>query len=476
MIIGKELEDALLMPLSGTRWKAYPQYKDSHIGWLEEIPNHWEVKKLRYLSVDSLTNGLFKKKEHFGTGTKIINVVDIYQENLQINLKNVDLVEITQSEFDTYEVLSGDIFFVRSSLKLEGVGASACAVKISEPVVFECHLVRLRPDPKQIIPLYLTSYLNSVLVHQRLIALAQTTTMTTISQYGLASLKTLIPPIPEQIAIASFIDRETAKIDALIIKKEQLIRLLQEKRAALISQAVTRGLDPDVQMKDSGIEWLGEIPAHWEIKKVKYSCVVFGGGTPSKENREYWIGDIPWVSPKDMKADTISDTEEHITEEAVHNSATRIIPPGAVLVVVRSGILKHSIPIAVNAVPAAINQDMKAIVPKVFLSSRYLADLISGYQKALLVQWRKQGATVESIELELLVNTTIPIPPLSEQQAIIRLLDKEVTKLDKLISTIHEGIKKLQEYRTAMISAAVTGKIDVRDEQTNWHEVEAVSD
>jgi type I restriction enzyme, S subunit len=169
--------------------------------------------------------------------------------------------------------------------------------------------------------------------------------------------------------------------------------------------------------KDSDVEWLVKIPAHWEVKRLKFVVSFYGDGTPSKDNLNYWNGDIPWVSPKDMKTESIVDTEDHITEEAVADSTTRVIQPGAVLIVVPSGILKHSIPVAINTRPAALNQDMKALVPKQFLEASYLKYLIAGHQGALLVQWRKEGATVESIEHELLVNTSCPIPLLSSLDA-----------------------------------------------------------
>ena len=165
-----------------------------------------------------------------------------------------------------------------------------------------------------------------------------------------------------------------------------------------------------------------------------------------------------------MKSEIINDSEDHITKKAIENSSTRLVQPGAVLVVVRSGILRHSIPSAINSRPIALNQDMKAIVPNPFLTPEYLASVIRGHQDALLVEWRKEGATVESIEYELLVNTICPIPPLSEQHTIVARLKDETAKIETLISRIREGIEKLKEYSSALVSAAVTGKIDVRGE------------
>lgn len=217
--------------------------KDSGVEWLGEIPAHWEVKRLKYLAQGGLVNGLFKKKEQFGSGTKLVNVVNLYQNNFVVDFESLERVEAEQHELKAFEVLPGDIFFVRSSLKLEGVGASACIVEVPELTVFECHLVRVRPDQKWVMSKYLINYLGSALTRQRLVALAETTTMTTIAQPKLASLAVLVSPKFEQQAIASFLDHETDKIDALIAKIRTGIEQLKEYRTALISSAVTGKID-----------------------------------------------------------------------------------------------------------------------------------------------------------------------------------------------------------------------------------------
>src|SRR5206468_1630397 len=152
------------------------------------------------------------KKDQFGSGTKLVNVADLYRGNFLIDFDSLDRVETEQDEYETFKVSSGDIFFVRSSLKLEGVGSSASIIEVPEPTVFECHVVRINPSSKLVISKYLINYLNSPLVRQRLVALAETTTMTTIAQPGLASLEIIVPPTSEQNITAIYLDRETAKI------------------------------------------------------------------------------------------------------------------------------------------------------------------------------------------------------------------------------------------------------------------------
>lgn len=274
--------------------------------------------------------------------------------------------------------------------------------------------------------------------------------------------KQAFPTLKEQRAIASFLDRETAKLDQLIEKKRRLIELLQEYRQAIITQAVTKGLDPNVPMKVSGIPWLGEVPVHWEIRQLKYLATFQGGGTPSKDDLAFWDGDIPWVSPKDMKQEVIVETEDHISRAAVDASATKIIPPGNVLLVVRSGILKHTLPVAMNGVAVTLNQDMKALIPHRSTTSSFLFWSLKGLGPHILSVCRKIGATVDSIDMELLYRFPIPLAPLSEQEAISLYLEEKCNLIGKAVDKLQQELNLLAEYRQALISAAVTGQIDVR--------------
>jgi type I restriction enzyme, S subunit len=217
--------------------------KDSGIEWLENIPTHWECNRLKYTVRGGLVNGLFKKRDQFGSGIKLVNVFDIYQPTFLVNPDQLDRVAAVPSEMNTFAIEAGDILFVRSSLKLEGVAASALVPEVSEPTVFECHLVRIRPVLRRAVPKYLIYYLNSSIARQRLVALAETTTMTTIAQPKLSSLAVLLPPTQEQKQVVALLDVETAKIDRLIAKVRAAIDKLNEYRAALISAAVTGKID-----------------------------------------------------------------------------------------------------------------------------------------------------------------------------------------------------------------------------------------
>ena len=220
------------------------------------------------------------------------------------------------------------------------------------------------------------------------------------------------------------------------------------------------GLKSYPAMKDSGVPWLGEVPEHWEVRKLKRAVGFSGGGTPSKANALFWNGHIPWVSPKDMRTSLIRDAADHITEEAIKASATSVVKPGAVLMVVRSGILRRTIPVAINIVNVALNQDMKALRPKAGLVNDYLRLLIQGNEASLIAEWTKQGATVESIEHEFLSNSRVPLPPLPEQAAIVRFLDDADRRIRCYIRAKQKLIKLLEEQKQAIIHRAVTRGLD----------------
>ncbi|MBI3629634.1 MAG: restriction endonuclease subunit S [Candidatus Rokubacteria bacterium] len=233
-----------------------------------------------------------------------------------------------------------------------------------------------------------------------------------------------------------------------------------------------RRFKPYPAYKNSGVEWLGKIPVGWGIKRLKRVVQFRGGGTPTKDQAEYWRGDIPWVSPKDMKVSVVLDTEDKITAQAIRDSATKLVQAGAVLIVVRSGILVHSIPVALTGCEVTLNQDLKALIPHSELLPEYLVYLISGMQRELLVEWKKEGATVESLELELVANTPTPLPAIAEQRAIAAFLDRETARIDALVANKERLIELLREKRTALITRAVTKgrdpNVPMKDSGIEW--------
>jgi type I restriction enzyme S subunit len=208
--------------------------------------------------------------------------------------------------------------------------------------------------------------------------------------------------------------------------------------------------------KRSGIEGLGDVPEHWELKPLGYLVRFRGGATPDKSKPEYWDGDIPWVSPKDMKRPLIVDSEDHVSLEGLHSSPLCLIPPNAVLIVVRGMILAHSFPVALTGGPVTINQDMKALVVLPAVQARFLFWALNGVAKALVSLADESAHGTRKLESSILSRFLVLVPPSREQETIADFLDRETAKLDTLVTKKRALVEKLKEKRTALISRTVT--------------------
>ncbi|MGZ8903974.1 MAG: restriction endonuclease subunit S, partial [Methylobacter sp.] len=433
----------------------YPEYKPSDINWLGVIPSHWNIWKVTH-GFGLISSGTTPKCDNpvYYDG----DIPWVTTSELRENVITDTKIKITDRAIKDYPTLKlyddGDL-----AIAMYGATIGRLGILGVRSVVNQACCVFGKSEQ------FFTKFFYYWLWMKRpvLISLSVGGGQPNLSQDDLRQLRAPIPSINEQKQIAEFLDHKTTQIDCLIEKKKALIEKLNEKRIALITQAVTKGLDPDAPTKPSDVDWLGDVPAHWDVRKLKFCIDAEGGGTPNTSTKEYWDGDIPWVSPKDMKTEHIFKTQDYITELGLHESATHLIKSGAVLLVVRSGILRHSIPVAINAVPVTINQDMKAlIVNSDFLLNEYLMALVYGLQKSLLPTWSKPGCTVESIEFEYMINTQIPLPSIEEQSAIVFKINEEKKKIDAMLHVTNQTTERLAEYRTALITAAVTGKIDVR--------------
>lgn len=288
-------------------------------------------------------------------------------------------------------------------------------------------------------------------------------TMNNLNTAILSRVRVPTPSLSEQSGIIDFLDRETAKIDALIAEQEKLLALLTEKRQATISHAVTCGLNSNAPMKDSGIPWLGEVPAHWGLVPLKYLASFKSGGTPSKERRDYWDGDVPWASAKDLKVETLWDTLDHLTQEALESGAASLVPEGSVVVVVRGMILARTFPVTRIAVPMVINQDLKALLPLAHVESDFLAWLLRGTAEESLQRLDEAGHGTKALRMDAWTSMVMPVPPKEEQGEIASWLVRQTKQLDELTGEATKMIAMLHERRSALISAAVTGRIDVRE-------------
>ena len=259
-----------------------------------------------------------------------------------------------------------------------------------------------------------------------------------------------LPPLEEQRKIAeilSTVDKAIEKVDEAIAKTERL-------KKGLMQELLTRGVG-HTEFKDTEI---GRIPKEWEVVKIGDVCEAIGGGTPSKKRLDFWKGTIPWISPKDMQTEfEIYDSQDHITEQAIKESSTKLIQPNSVLVVFRSGILARKVPIAVNRVPVAINQDLKALIPQGNIKSDFLAYCLKAFESVIL-KCVKRGSTVHSIIPERFFKIKIPLPPLPEQQKIAEIL----STVGKKLELERKRKEKLERIKRGLMNDLLTGKRRVK--------------
>ena len=439
----------------------YPSYKDSGVEWLGEVPGHWEVIPLSRTASDA--NSMFidgdwiESKDLSDDGIRYItsgNVGDgFYKEQGQGFIS-----ESTFAALNCIEVFPGDVLISRLNLP---IGRTCIVPNLSSRIVTCVDNVIVRPN-QSFDRRFFVYVLSSKSHFANMENLARGTTMQRISRSTLGRVRFAFPLLDEQAQIATFLDRETAKIDVLVAEQRRLMELLKEKRQAVISHAVTRGLNPDAPLKPSGIEWLGDVPAHWRVMPLKYVVELRSGGTPSKANLAYWDGDVPWASSKDLKVEALADTQDHITQEAIADGAASLIREGSLLIVVRGMILIHTFPVVKTLTKMAINQDIKAVVPVPGVDVDFLAWLLRGSSRESLGRVDEAAHGTKVLRLEDWTSLPLPIPPIEEQLKIVGRIVLKLQELDTLTTEAQHAIDLLQERRTALISAAVTGQIDVR--------------
>ena len=444
------------------KWKPYSDYKDLGVEWLGEIPTHWEVKRLKDVAV--MNPDVLTEDTDSNYVLRYIDISNVDSNGFILIAQELQFGDAPSRARRT--VKHGDIIISTVRTYLRAIGL------IEEPpenLVVSTGFAVLRPN-SEVYYKFLWRLAQSSEFVDAVVSHSEGVGYPAINPNRLADLPVWLPPLPEQRAIAAFLDRETARINALIAKKERLIELLQEKRAAIISHAVTKGLDPTMPIKDSGVEWLGEIPEHWEVKRMKF-CLnsVEQGWSPTCENRpaelDEWgvlkVGCVNGVkfNPDENKAlpaesQPIPELEIKQGDVLVSRANTReLLGSASVVTKVRPHLLLCDKLYRLYILPKTVNPIYLVLA---------MGSSIIRFQ----LERDATGASnsMQNISQGTILNLAIPLPDMLEQHAIVAHLNIETAQIDALISRIRDGIEKLKEYSTALISAAVTGKIDVREE------------
>ena len=437
--------------------KKYDSYKESGIDWIGEIPSHWEIKRFKSLFIEHSGNGFPHEFQGNETGD-----IPFYK----VSSLNGDgqFVEHSNNYVSMDNVLKMKWNIVPANTILTAkIGESLRKNhrKISKtPSIIDNNCLGIE---SKMIDKKLAFYMLKIIDFDLF------TNPGAVPSVSMEKLRYHIFPITnekeEQSAIANYLDQKTTQIDDLIFKKEQFIQLLEEERVAVINQAVTKGLDPTVTMKDSGIEWLGEIPEHWSYSSLKWYSKIYSGGTPSKDVEDYWLnGTIPWLNSGCVNQWDITEVSDYITEEAFKNSSAKWIPNKS-LVIALAGQGKTKGMVAQVQFETTCNQSLGVIVPNEKIYNRFLQYwLKNNYQN---IRSLGGGDKRDGLNLVMIGGIPIPVLPLNEQEKISNYLDSINLEIDSIKAKTEQEIELLKEYKTALISEVVTGKVDVRNEILN---------
>ena len=435
----------------------YPKYKPSGVEWLGDVPEGWDVVPFKHrCSRYALYGANMSSDEYVTDGVRFLRTTDI-SESGELE---PDGVFVSTEVAREYLLKDKDILISRSGT----IGrAFVFAADVHPECAYAGYLVRFVPT-KQLNSRLFFYFTKSAAFSDWLQTQLIFSTIGNVNGQKYAQCRLPLPPLPEQTAIAEFLDRETGKIDGLVAEQRRLMELLKEKRQAVISHAVTKGLNPHAPMKPSGIEWLGEVPEHWGVGALGYFSKISSGSTPDRDTPAYWGGDIPWVKTGEVNYSTITHTEETISKEALALCAVSLAKPGTVLMALYGqGVTRGRV--AILGVASAFNQACAAISPDRRISSRFLHALfVCAYE---FIRGIGNETTQMNLNLDFVRRFRVLLPPMEEQTAIVEFLDGEILKFDALTAEAQRAIDLLQERRTALISAAVTGQIDVRQHPKN---------
>jgi len=437
------------------KYQAYEEYKGADLGWLNQIPNHWEIKRLKYLG-DALIGLTYSPDDVVndeGEGVLVLRSSNVQNKQLAFD----DNVYVNKKVPSKLVAQKGDILLCARNGSRALIGKNAQIDDYAAGMTFGAFMSIFRSPYND----YLSKVFNSPLFESQSGSFL-TATINQLTTGNLKGFEIPLPPELERKKIANFLDHETAKIDTLIEKQQQLIKLLKEKRQAVISHAVTKGLNPNAPMRDSGVEWLGEVPEHWEVKQAKYIAEITRGAILRPVDApEYFDEDGEWAY---LNISDATKCDKYLYESKLRLSSlgstkSARVYPNNVIITASATIGKAFI----NKIKVCVHD---GFIPfcSLKIDRNYLYHYLSN---PFLYAAMGKSNTQKNIYLDEVKNMDVTIPSNNEQLEIVKYIESSAATFNKLIQQAEIAIKLMQERRTALISAAVTGKIDVR----NWQPV-----
>ena len=428
----------------------YSAYKETCDEWFGDVPAHWEVRRTKTLLKTRNEKGFRNEPLLAATQTKGVVRKDQYEHRTVLALKDLQLLKLVREGDFVISLRSfqGGIEYARN----QGIISPAYTVLYSHPPRVQPYLALLFKS---------SPYIENLTLHVTGIRQGQNIDYSELSRSYLP-----LPPLEEQAAIVRYLGYVDWRVRRYVRAKGKLIGLLEEEKQAIINQAVTRGLDPSVRLKPSGVEWLGDVPEHWAVRRIGQFSKVGNGSTPSRQNPSYWSdGTYPWLTSSSVNQDTISSADQFVTETALLDCHLPKVQPGSVLIGI-TGQGKTRGMSTLLGLESTINQHMAYITPRdvdVGVSSRYLHVYLTAAYRELRALSESSGSTKSALTCEDVKHFQVAIPPRREQDRLVTDLKKELAIIDAAIARAQRQIELLEEYRTRLIADVVTGKVDVRE-------------
>ena len=441
--------------------KPYPAMKDSGVPWLGEVPEHWKVRRLRNAAEMRVSN-VDKHAKQGESPVRLCNYVDVYKnDRIGASMKFMRATA-TADEIERFRLRTGDVLITKDSEAWNDIGVAALVDGSAEDLVCGYHLALLRPFEDRLLGGYLFRSMQSKGVAYQFHVEANGVTRYGLSHAAIKSIWLALPPLPEQAAIVHFLDYADRRIRRYIRAKQKLIKLLEEQRQAIIHRAVTRGLDPNVRLKPSGVEWLGEVPEHWEVLTLRRVIDRAVDGPHHSPN--YLDNGIPFLSARNVKVDRWSlGDAKFISEGDFAEFCKRVVPEvgdvlytkGGTTGIARAVDLDFQFQVWVHV--AVLKLKRAKVVP------RYLALVLNSPRCYEQAQLFTRGATNQDLGLGRMKSIAFGLPPVQEQEDILKTVDQDTWHPQQAIVRATREVDLLREYRTRLISDVVTGKLDVRE-------------
>ena len=436
----------------------YDSYKDLGVEWIGEIPSHWVKSKLKYNNQISLSNIDKKEYEHLKPHP-IIHYNDVIKYG-DID-KSIDLGVgyCSESQYLSFKVSLGDIIITKDSMDVKNICDSTIITEELEGVVYGYHLMKLSNERNEIHPRFTYYFFKNVKTKEYFLNNSNGTTIIGVSKNTVENTIQLLLPLSEQQQIVSFLDTKTTLIDSLIEKTKQKIKLLEEKRISLINEVVTQGLNPNVEKKESGVEWIGKIPSHWITPKLGfYTTKIGSGSTPRGGSETYVDSGVPFIRSQNVHFEGLKlENISHIEYETHKSMKGSTVVKGDVLLNITGGSIGRCCVVNVEG-EMNTNQHVSIIRTTKNLLNTFLNYILKSDVGQSQVIYNISGGNREGLTIEGIRNFITTLPSISEQQQIVEYLDEKTQLIERTISIEEKRTKLLKEYKQSLISEVVTGK------------------